>query len=301
MVARYVPPHRANVDDAKRREIPGGCRQSNEGVDVDNDFMLECACRLEESLLSDELDELPGPSESPDPLVYVSFGSSPEKLSETDEVDINALSPLLNSEIVDELTPASKPVIPLDMFSKIYDYCKNPKGVDQCLLYFYQQSLVMSLTRHTATTHLTCIGGFQGLVGRANMQRKDDTDVLAKADEAKVVLRYIRLINKLPMPAQKTFMSYEEGKRDLLGLGVNSRNVETIFPSCLNELNKFAGTSKYMGENSIMRNFPTPKVFMINDHTCVDLEEAIRHIAGHRGGFGFALNATETDANKKYN
>jgi hypothetical protein len=275
--------------------------QNDKGVDVDNDFLLECACRLEESLLSDELDEMPGPSESPDPLVYVSFDSSPEKSSEADEVDMDELSPLLNSEIVDELTPASKPVIPLDMFSKIYDYHKNPKRVDQCSLYFYQQSLVMSLTNNTATTHLTCIGGFQGLVGRANAQRKDDTDVLAKADEAKVVLRYIRLINKLPMPAQKNFMSYEEGKRDLLGLGVNSRNVETIFPSCLNELNNFAGTSKYMGENSIMRNFPTPKVFMINNHACVDLEEAIQHIAGHRGGFGFALNATETDADKKYN
>ena len=94
---------------------------------------------------------------------------------------------------------------------------KKSDHVNQKALYFHQQSLVMSLTKN-----LNHIGGFCGLIGRANIQDRDNRTVLAKEDETGVVLRYIRLINMLPLSACKTFMSYEKGKLDLFGTGINS-------------------------------------------------------------------------------
>jgi hypothetical protein len=37
-----------------------------------------------------------------------------------------------------------------------------------------------------------------------------------------------------------------------------------------------------------MKNFPVPKVFNLNNHACVGLEETIRIMAGHHGLFGLA-------------
>ncbi len=47
-----------------------------------------------------------------------------------------------------------------------------------------------------------------------------------------------------------------------------------------------------------MKNFPVPKVFSVNNHACVGLEEAIRIMAGHHGLFGFAWDGRTQKPNR---
>ena len=233
--------------------------------EIDAGAVLEFARILEESCelyeLDDDLDFSLNCKEVADEL---------DELDDLDGVDM----------------PAKDHSLPFRAFADIFRYNmlgKKSDHVNQNALYFHQQSLVMSLTKN-----LNRIGGFRGLVGRANIQDRDNKTVLAKENEAEVVLRYIRIVNMLPRTACESFMSYEKGKLELFGPGINSRNVETVFPTCMSKLETFVGTSKHLGEHSIRKNFPVPKVFVLNNHACIDLEEAIRHIAGHCCGFGFA-------------
>ena len=53
---------------------------------------------------------------------------------------------------------------------------------------------------------------------------------------------------------------------------------------------KAARTSILEGPNSIMGNFPVPKVFTIDNHACVSLKEVIRILAGHDGDFEFLFD-----------
>ena len=253
------------ADSAARKEI-----------DINDEIqavpLLELARELEESYKVYELDDLDfSPNRDETSCLADEFYES----DNLDGVDMPVKEP---SELKDQL--------PYSAFSNIFQYNikgKAPHQVNQNVLYFQQQSLVMSLTNKNNR-----IGGFCGLVGRANIRDCEHRTVRAKEEEAMVVLRYIRLVNMLPIPLCETFMSYEKGKLGLFGPGINSRNVETSFPSSLLELEAFAGTAKHAGKHSIMKNFPVPKVFILNKHACIDLKEAILHIAGHRGGFGFA-------------
>ena len=52
------------------------------------------------------------------------------------------------------------------------------------------------------------------------------------------------------------------------------------------------------GAHSIMKTFPVPEVFNINNHACVSLEEMIRIMAGHHGLFGFAWDGRTKEPNQ---
>ena len=52
------------------------------------------------------------------------------------------------------------------------------------------------------------------------------------------------------------------------------------------------------GAHSIMKNFPLPKVFNLNNHACVGLEETIQIMAGHHGLFEFAWDGHTQKPNK---
>jgi hypothetical protein len=47
-----------------------------------------------------------------------------------------------------------------------------------------------------------------------------------------------------------------------------------------------------------MKNFPVPKVFNLNNHACVGLEETIQIMAGHHRLFGFAWDGHTQKPNK---
>ena len=47
-----------------------------------------------------------------------------------------------------------------------------------------------------------------------------------------------------------------------------------------------------------MKNFPVPKVFNLNNHACVGLEETIQIMAGHHGLFGLACDGHTQKPNR---
>ena len=70
-------------------------------------------------------------------------------------------------------------------------------------------------------------------------------------------------------------------------------SVNESFPRTTNDANRMLLRNKY----SIMANFPSPKVFSIDDHACVSLKESIRILAGQRGGFEFIWDAQKEKRN----
>ena len=52
------------------------------------------------------------------------------------------------------------------------------------------------------------------------------------------------------------------------------------------------------GAHSIMKNFPVPEVFNINNHAGVSLEEMMRMMDGHHGLFGFAWDGRTKERNQ---
>jgi hypothetical protein len=52
------------------------------------------------------------------------------------------------------------------------------------------------------------------------------------------------------------------------------------------------------GAHSIKKNFLVPKVFNLNNHACVGLEETIQIMAGHHGLFGFAWDGRTQKPNR---
>jgi hypothetical protein len=47
-----------------------------------------------------------------------------------------------------------------------------------------------------------------------------------------------------------------------------------------------------------MKNLPVPKVFNLNNHACVGLEETIQIMAGHHGLFGLACDGHTQKPNR---
>ena len=123
------------------------------------------------------------------------------------------------------------------------------------------------------------------MVGRANVGKCENMHLLVGKREARVIFKYHHIIMKLPGEYKPDFVTYDNEKFELFRLGsINPNNVTTKFPREMKDVKRFFTN----GVHSIMKNFPVPEVFNINNHACVSLEEMIRIMAGHHGLFGFA-------------
>ena len=90
-------------------------------------------------------------------------------------------------------------------------------------------------------------------------------------------------------------MTYDHEKFELFGLGsINHNNVMAKFPREMKDVKRFFTN----GTDSIMKNFPVPNVFNINNHACVSLEETIKIMAGHHGLFEFAWDGRTKEPNQ---
>ncbi len=146
-------------------------------------------------------------------------------------------------------------------------------------LYFYQKYIYKAINNCDGT------GGYRGLVGRANVGNRENSHISVSEKEARVVFKYHHIILKLPGEYKQDFVTYDNEKCELFGLdSINHKNVTTKFPREMKDVQRFLTK----GAHSIMKNFPVPKVFNVNNHACVGLEETIRIMAGHHGLFGFA-------------
>jgi hypothetical protein len=161
------------------------------------------------------------------------------------------------------------------------DLRKNSVRKSHCenQMYFYQKYF------QKAKSHCDNAGGYHGLAGRANIGNCENMNILVGKREARVIFKYYHIIMKLPGEYKQDFVTYDNERFELLGLGsINQDDVMTKFPCEIKDVKKFFTN----GVHSIMKNFPVPKVFNINNHACVSLEETIRIMAGYHGLFGFA-------------
>ena len=128
-------------------------------------------------------------------------------------------------------------------------------------------------------------GGYRGLVGRANVGNHENMHILVGKREARVIFKYHHIIMKLPGEHKQDFVTFDNEKFELFGLGsINHDNVMTKFPREIKDIKRFFTNDTH----SIMKNFPVPEVFNINNHACISLKETVRIMAGHHGLFGFA-------------
>jgi hypothetical protein len=146
-------------------------------------------------------------------------------------------------------------------------------------LYFYQKYI------YKAKSNCDGTGGYHGLVGRSNVGNRENSHISVSKKEARVVFKYHHLILKLPGEYKQDFVTYDTEKLKLFRLdSINHKNVTTKFPHEMKDVKQFLTK----GAHSIMKNFPVPKVFNLNNHACAGLEETIQVMAGHHGFFGFA-------------
>ena len=123
------------------------------------------------------------------------------------------------------------------------------------------------------------------MVGRANIDNCENMHILVGKREAQVIFKYHHIIMKLLGEYKQDFVTYDNEKFELFGVGsINHNNVTTKFPHERKDVKRFFTN----GALSIMKNFLVLEVFNINNHACVSLEETIRIMAGHHGLFGFA-------------
>ena len=136
-------------------------------------------------------------------------------------------------------------------------------------------------------------GGFAGLLYRANKGNREEFSHLAYPDETRVMFRLLNLLLSLSENEKGELIKYQEELLDLFQVGRMRHRVETIFPSDMNAARRLV----LSGANSILKNFPVPRVFDIASHACVSLEETIRIAAGHGLKFNFLYDAKTKDFN----
>ena len=164
-------------------------------------------------------------------------------------------------------------------------FVKNRRGdmqevLCQNQLYFYQRY------KHQLDNPGDGTGGFAGLVYRADKGNREDPSKSAPPNEAKQMFRLLRMLLKVSGKLRKQLIELQNGFMDLFGVRRIAHNVQTRFPVDMNDVR----TIMLEGANSILKNFPSPKVETKHKHACVSLKETIRLAAGHGAKFNFGYD-----------
>ena len=173
--------------------------------------------------------------------------------------------------------------------------CQNQIFVYQC----HAISTLLSRTTDDIEIILRRCGGWESLVGRANIRRRERINAMADSEEARVMFRYFDFVMALTENKQEAFVDLLNEYSDLHNANKSGAGVRTRFPKTYQELR----TMITKGENSILKNFPSPWVFDIANHACVSLKEVIRIYAALGADFDYAWDARaqgEEKRNKKH-
>jgi len=140
------------------------------------------------------------------------------------------------------------------------------------------------------------LGGFCGLVHRANERNREDSTKIACPREASVLLRELWLLLQLSGHLKEDLIEFQNEILTLFNVVSAESNVVTNFPTDINEVRSML----LDGSNSVMKNFPVPKVFSIDGkHAMVGLEETIQIAAGHGARFSLHWNAQTGEQNRE--
>ena len=72
-------------------------------------------------------------------------------------------------------------------------------------------------------------------------------------------------------------------------------NVNVKFPTDMKE----ADAIMIGGANSLLKNIPTPNVFIIDGHACISLKEKLQHLHAHGFNGNYMYNGTTGERNKE--
>ena len=172
---------------------------------------------------------------------------------------------------------------------KLIDKRLLGEKLSQNQLYFWQmhRQLLKDDNDHT--------GGFAGLAYRANVQNREDPSHLTDYNEASIMNSLMNLLLNSTGKMKKEFIEYQRAVFELLGVNKNNNGVKTRIPTTMEETRSIL----LEGTNSILKNFPVPKVFDIKGHACVSVIEVVRLMAGHGADFNFINNGSPEHRNRE--
>ncbi len=215
------------------------------------------------------------------------YDEDPESEDVTEESQTNRDN--LVEEMIDEKYSAMKQIY--DWRSdeeRVKDKRTSMDSLSQVALYFAQKHCMLL---KNSNDHF---GGYRGLVQRAFSSNRNEKYKMADNSESLVIFLYHLLVMKLKEKEHGLLLQYEEEKLQLLGV------LETIQHAIKIDLPKTASDVRrliFRGASSIMKNFPSQRVFSIDGHGCVSLRQTFCIAAGHFGGFQFAWDGGAQERN----
>ena len=132
-------------------------------------------------------------------------------------------------------------------------------------------------------------GGFAGITARTSRRFRGDPFRTAPRKEAYHMYLLLTLLLNLAGKLKGMLIDFQANAFQLFGAGSSLQDVQTRFPTNMTEARK----TLLEGDNSLMKNFPSPKVYEIANHACVSLKEIILLAAGHGSEFNFAFDPSK--------
>ena len=265
-----APPNNGEMDDSRHSFESSVSRNTDSNLDLGVNLrdVFDNYSTSEEECLSD--DDAPHDHEAEMAQKYVDLFAhlnlDPNMESEQENKHAPPQDVLQEADATGRLTYED-----FIMFDNRLDkdkYFKNSKRKRICQnqLYMYQ-------------SYLSSAGGFRGLVGRSNKHNREDISASVDVKEAIVVFLMFKLVMDMTQTQQSDLVRYHNKLLQHLKVGEINNTSSTRIPVTMADLR----TQITIGGNSILKNFPSPRVFDIGPHACVGLKEAILLLLGHGG------------------
>ena len=131
---------------------------------------------------------------------------------------------------------------------------------------------------------LKAAGGFQGLVGRSFAADRDNEEATANPEETDLGYRLFDLVVQMKDSVCERFCRYNEAwwKYYDVASSFKAKDKSPV-PMNTEDLRRYF----MVGPNSILSNFPAPRVYEKAKHACVNLKEVFLIYAGHGARFSF--------------
>jgi hypothetical protein len=154
------------------------------------------------------------------------------------------------------------------------------RALSQVALYFTQKHHMLL---KDSSDHF---GGYHGILYRMCVKNRNEKYKMADRAESLAVFLYHMLVMNITTRAQELLIQYESEKMGLYGVAEEYIRCATLarFPRSIADIRRDISEGSF----SIMKNFPSQRVFSIAGHACVSLRETFCLRAGHYGGFSFA-------------
>ena len=125
-----------------------------------------------------------------------------------------------------------------------------------------------------------------GLVARSSLGDRENVDSMADAFYARTMFTLFSLLTKMSGILKIELMAFMKDLFVQLRVHEIHHTSNIHYPTTPREMRNIITE----GANSIMKNFPAPRVFEIDEHACVELKEVILIHAGFGAVFNFGVD-----------